>query len=424
MKFMIRTNYLIFPVYTHATNKKLTFQVGGETLLTLDLKLDHASPDFWAYTDVSCLKGEVVELSVTPEMDISFKEADEMDLENLYHECMRPQVHFTVKNGCLVAPMGLFVDDGTYYLVYRCNPAEAKPGNDCWGYAVSRDLIHWAEEKTVTFPQEIASMLTRQMRPGWEKLWSIRKQAQAERTELFSLTDGDGVRKWICMNPDGTYRVGTLCKGSFVAEQEEKTLCYGSAAYAILSEPESGNVLKIDFETWGAPYFHFCGQMSVPMELSLEKRGDAYVLRAFPISAIRKLYKNTNRYEAIRIAGGQGVDLPLADSAHLIHLKGDFDRKGTISAVLFGREMVLDLAENSLSISGRSIPVSLERTCVDLTILVDRCGMEIFADGGCIYTACLSEDTFVDRNLLSLTLHSDTEATFDLIEIHSLESIW
>ena len=69
-------------------------------------------------------------------------------------------------------------------------------------------------------------------------------------------------------------------------------------------------------------------------------------------------------------------------------------------------------------------PFSVTGGSVDLTVLVDRMGMEIYADGGRVYMSALTEDMFMDRNLLSLTLRCDEEYLADLIEIHSLESIW
>ncbi|MBR7161011.1 MAG: hypothetical protein IKD07_01210, partial [Clostridia bacterium] len=68
--------------------------------------------------------------------------------------------------------------------------------------------------------------------------------------------------------------------------------------------------------------------------------------------------------------------------------------------------------------------LSITGDCVDLTVLVDRMGMEIYADGGRIYMSALTEEMFMDRNLLSFSLHCDEEYLADLIEIHALESIW
>ena len=49
MTVTVMNDYLVFPVYTHSANKKLVFQYEGEVVYQLNLKLDHASPDFYAY---------------------------------------------------------------------------------------------------------------------------------------------------------------------------------------------------------------------------------------------------------------------------------------------------------------------------------------------------------------------------------------
>ena len=61
---------------------------------------------------------------------------------------------------------------------------------------------------------------------------------------------------------------------------------------------------------------------------------------------------------------------------------------------------------------------------LDLILIVDRHGVEILADGGRVYMSCLSEEMFMDRNLLSLDLRCDEPYTLDLLEIHAMESIW
>ena len=91
MKITISKKYLIFPVNTNYTAKKLRFFSGDNEVFYLDLKLDNISPNFHAYIDVSRFAGQTLSIIVSPEMKISYEESDEMDINGLYSENMRPQ---------------------------------------------------------------------------------------------------------------------------------------------------------------------------------------------------------------------------------------------------------------------------------------------------------------------------------------------
>ena len=423
MKIMIQNNYLIFPVYTHATEKQLVFFRRKEPVFSLNIKLDNVSPDFWAYVDVSLFKNELLEVSVTPEMPIIFKEADEISPDNLYHEHMRPQAHFTAKNGWMGVPNALIRSEGGYVLIYPHNPAETAEGNAQWGYAVSKDLIHWTQEPAPVFPECESIFFRGYERLVFDTLSKLRERGEQDKTKDFALTV-NGEQKWISVCENGGYLVGEQKDGVFVAEQEKKTLRYGGSVRegVTLADTKDGRVIRMDWD--GCLTSRFCGQMSIPMEISLEKGADGYTLLASPVKEIQSLYKNTNHYEHIEMEAGKLLEIPLADSAHLIHLKGKAEKEGFLHAVLFGREICVNFAENRIRAGGAECPISVADGSLDLTILVDRCGMEIFADGGRIYMSCLSENMFMDRNLLSLVLRCHRNYCADLLEIHALESIW
>lgn len=61
---------------------------------------------------------------------------------------------------------------------------------------------------------------------------------------------------------------------------------------------------------------------------------------------------------------------------------------------------------------------------MDITLIVDRCSMELFADGGRIAVACIDNYTVCDRNLPYFEIASGTEFVVDEFEITSLNSIW
>ena len=160
MKIEIKNKYLIFPVNTLSTKKVLTFKRDCETVYQIDIKLDNCNPDFYAYIDVSRFIGQIIDILVDPEMKFEIREADEIDIENLYQEPMRPQVHFTTKIGWINDPNGLIYIDGIYHMFYQYNPTEPFWGNMHWGHAESRDLIHWEQKDAALFPDERGAMFS------------------------------------------------------------------------------------------------------------------------------------------------------------------------------------------------------------------------------------------------------------------------
>ena len=160
MKITVKNNYLVFPVNTLAADKRLIFKIGDKTVYALNIKIDYFNPDFYSYIDVSRFIGQTLSVSSDPRIKLDFRVSDKIDIDNLYSEPMRPQVHFTAKNGWINDPNGLIFADGIYHMFYQFNPAENKWGNMHWGHAASADLIHWTEEKTAMFPDDRGAMFS------------------------------------------------------------------------------------------------------------------------------------------------------------------------------------------------------------------------------------------------------------------------
>ncbi len=60
----------------------------------------------------------------------------------------------------------------------------------------------------------------------------------------------------------------------------------------------------------------------------------------------------------------------------------------------------------------------------NITLLVDRCSFEFFADKGRGYISDSTAHTILDRNLCYMTLEAEEDYTFSSVEVTSLKSIW
>ena len=516
MKITVKKNYLIFPVNSLTANKKLTFNHGDKTLYSLDIKIDYFNPNFYAYTDVSRFIGQTLDISVDPQIKLDFRIADEMDIDNLYSEPLRPQIHFTTKNGWLNDPNGLIYLDGTYHMFYQYNPAEDHWGNMHWGHATSTDLIHWKEEKIALFPDDRGTMfsgsaildeknllgkntdnqkaallyytttspfsqclsysidgfqkienysgnpvianiegenrdpkvifcdeldcyiLALYLRNdiycifksndlvNWVELQRLRLPGDNECPDIFPLTDRDGNRKWVFSGAHGRYLVGKFENGKFEPEQEAISQHYGNSAYAAqtFSNLPDGRIVQIAWDRWNLPSYGFNGQMGIPVELSLSLYENTYYLEARPVKEIEALYNSFEYYENIRTSHDIDFRVQLGDTAYIFKINGLTNVCGVTEMQIFGRTIQFDFNKNEIATGKNCAPISLTASNGEITIIVDKCSIEIFADDGKIYMSCIDEDTFCDRDMPYLVIKSENETVIKNMEIHSLKSIW
>jgi len=519
MIITVTKKYLVFPVNTQAPLKKLSFSAQSQTVYALDIKLDDTAPDFEAYIDLSRFAGQTLELSVQPEMNVSWREEDEMSFPDLYRERLRPQVHFSTKNGWINDPNGLIWLDGEYHMFYQHNPAENIWNNMHWGHAVSRDLFHWEEKDLVLYPeawghafsgsaivddrnllgladengpaalliytatepfsQHIAwstdgfrtvhrlednpvvphiiggnrdpkvswceelkayvmalyldgcvyGILKSENLRDWTLLQRFEVEGENECPDLFPITDSRGGRKWVFMGARDRYIVGEFKDGSFVPLQSVKDLHYGASAYAgqTFSNLPEGRVVRIAWSRWhdlSAGDQRMNGHMTVPMELKLLKDDSEYYLTANPVCEIESVMGTETSQNDILLTGKVPETFPLKDSAYLIRLKGQYAAGTVLDISVFGCPFRVDMEQNLLTACGKSGPLSAQKRQLDLTVIVDRCSLELFSDGGRTYMSFADDRTVADRGRPEMELLSHSDYQLDSVACCPLKSVW
>lgn len=516
MKTEIKNNYLIFPVNKLATVKQLTFSQDNQPVYSLNIKIDYFNPNFYAYIDVSRFIAQTVDISVHPQMKLDFQVADEIDIDNLYSEPMRPQIHFTTKNGWINDPNGLVYLDGTYHMFYQYNPAESSWNNMHWGHATSTDLLHWKEEKTALFPDKRGTMFSgsgildeknllgkntetqktallyytttapfaqclsystdrfktiekyadnpiiphiegKNRDPKiifcdelnchilalylkddiycifksddlvtWKEVQRIRLPGDNECPDIFPLSCQNGNHKWILTGAHGRYLVGKFENGKFEPEQEALSQHYGDSAYAAqtFSNLPKGRIVQIAWNRWNLPAYGFNGQMGIPTEMSLSFFEGIYYLEARPVKEMEALYNTSKRYKNIKASHNHDFCTQLEDMPYLFQIGGMNNDCGVTEMQIFGRKICFDFQKNEMTIGKNCAPLSLTGRKNEMTMVVDRCSIEIFADGGKICMSCLNNDTLCDRNIPYFVIKSDSETIVETMEMHALNSIW
>ncbi len=153
--------YLNLPVQRDVPRRRMRVLADGRVAREFDIRLAEDTVDYWVFMDLRPFRGQQVIIEMPAvDADIDLKgfglihQADRLvDEDTLYRERYRPQFRFTTRRGWNNDPNGLVYHRGVYHLFYQHNPYGTRWGNMHWGYAVSKDLVHWRELGIALYPR-------------------------------------------------------------------------------------------------------------------------------------------------------------------------------------------------------------------------------------------------------------------------------
>ncbi|HEY1687115.1 MAG TPA: glycoside hydrolase family 32 protein [Tepidisphaeraceae bacterium] len=157
-------HWLLFPVRNQAPLRRTTVIVDGKVVRWFGVELADDKPDWWGALDITPWAGKTLTIGVdqlptgSHGLDQIYASDTIPGSENLYHEALRPQIHFSAQRGWINDPNGLVFYRGEYHLFFQHSPFSWGDGPKFWGHAVSKDLVHWREVDEALYPGQLGPM--------------------------------------------------------------------------------------------------------------------------------------------------------------------------------------------------------------------------------------------------------------------------
>ena len=313
--------------------------------------------------------------------------------------------------------MAYSVDGGKTFEIYPGNPVIPHVE----GY--NRDpKVVWVEEinkfvLALYMHEDRFGLFTSADLINWELLQQVTITNEHECPDMHSYVV-DGVKYWVLMGGSDIYVVGQFIDGQFTVLTEPRQLCPFRCSYAgqSISGTDDGRVLRVTCEQLNMPCERTRRQMSLPQEFKLIKIGEEFFLTAAPVEEIKQIYMSTDKYEVGTL--GTPFTVALDEYAYDIQIKGGFE--GDMQIRLFGQLLNVNTEKNCITFGRAVIPLSYFRNSKDIRIIVDRCSLELFVDGGKQF---VTFSAICDYNLPYIELSSQNGSTVTELSISKLEKI-
>lgn len=293
-----------------------------------------------------------------------------------------PKIVWCEELGCYL--LALYID-GSEYAIFS-----------------SDDLIHFTERQRISLPGD------------------------AECPDLYPVTveNESGVHKWVFMGASDKYLVGEINKKKgyrFTPSQSVKSYTYGKrTSYAAQSFSGTGERrIRIAWDVLHAPESIFENQMGIPAEITLVKFGDEYRLRTLPVKEFESLRVGSEYHE---VSGGV-FERPMHRKAYDISIRAPKESRD-FEIDFFGYSFTVKPSENVFTYDDAVVPLSYGKSDeIDIRIVSDTLGCEIFLDNGLIYTVAGSVADYTIRYLTVKNTDGGDMSGLK-VTVHTLKGIW
>jgi len=250
-----------------------------------------------------------------------------------------------------------------------------------------------------------------------------------ECPEFFELEieGANGEKKWVLTGANSEYAIGTFDGITFTPEIERLNGQVGRDFYAAQTFSNEPKGRRIEIGWWRTHTkdkgMVFNQSMSIPMELKLIKTGDGTRLSRTPVEELHALRKKEHSFVNKKI-GGNSTSLLKDLKIDLAEIYVDFEL-GKAEGMVFDIRGVLvkyDVKKQELSVDGVKAKVPMTGKKLELTMYVDRTGLEIFANKGLVF---MPININLDPENQSLAIKTNGgEAIINRLTVYELGSSW
>jgi sucrose-6-phosphate hydrolase SacC (GH32 family) len=272
----------------------------------------------------------------------------------------------------------------------------------------SPDGLAWKETSTFNFNYGFASLTELLVDSTEDTRWMFYSE-----TGIYIIGKFDG-EKFEVQSPLTKFDNGRNIGGSIIFNDQKKN------RHLLLSEVKSEQ----------HPDLPSNGQLTFPVELSLQQKGNDVELIRKPASEIEKLYRKNYLWDNKKIYPGVNNNLLQALKGESYHLKGTIDLKNCdVFGIMIrsnreniGIDCSYNVSRGLFEIEGSRINYRPTNNKIEFEILVDRSSVELFVDGGryLISTSIVPEP----KNLRYLLYTIGGEIMVEHFEAHELKSAW
>jgi levanase/fructan beta-fructosidase len=227
--------------------------------------------------------------------------------------------------------------------------------------------------------------------------------------------------KWVLMQGNGNYSVGTFEGTKFEEETERHPCDVGPNFYATQSwhNTDTGDGRRIQ-AAWmrgsDFPDMPFNQQISFPCELTLHKTANGLRISREPISEISRLYGDQDAWTNRVLHANE--TLRLEPSGRMFHIQAQV-------SIAESARLIFNIRGNSVILTPKSVesgtaPVSMSDDISYVEMLVDCASIETFINHGAV-----SSSRFVLPKDSGLSLKAEGGAvSLKSMTVHVLNSAW
>ncbi|WP_276480460.1 GH32 C-terminal domain-containing protein [Paraflavitalea pollutisoli] len=248
-----------------------------------------------------------------------------------------------------------------------------------------------------------------------------------ECPDFFELpVDGNPAnKKWVLSAANTMYAIGRFDGNTFTPEEERLLGQFGRDYYAAQTISNDPTGRRIEIGWWrtntAKENMNFNQSMSIPMELKLVTTPDGIRMTRTPVKELQSLRSKT-LITGVRTLTEKTVN-PLKDiKEDGLEIQATLEpgKARQVTIQVNGLDLVYDVVAQQLRVDGLKATLPLQKGQLQLTIYVDRTGMEIFGNNGLVFMP-------VNKNLttkeLSVTAKGG-KARFTQLDVYSLQTAW